>query len=180
MHLGLLGELKTFHAALAREASGAAVDPRLWSGGGHWLPRPLFRIWHARYLKQLRMLLDIEMGPRPRPVWAEPPPRMSLLPPLGGAGLHRSLETGDHVISALGLAELAVALRRFRLAHGEYPPELSAVVPAYVANVPADPLTGQPPIYTRQGAGFTLQRGTNASGTIPRLSAAARDWTVLK
>ena len=58
--------------------------------------------------------------------------------------------------STLNATELAVALRRFRLDHGTYPDDLSALVPAYAARVPIDPFTGQPPVYSRQGAGFHL------------------------
>ena len=46
------------------------------------------------------------------------PRTWSFLPPLGIAGLERAMDTGDQLISALGMAELAVALRRFRQAHG--------------------------------------------------------------
>jgi hypothetical protein len=57
----------------------------------------------------------------------------------------------------LAVAELGVALRRFKLGHGEYPDDLSALVPEYLDRLPIDPHTGRPPVYARQGSGFTLQ-----------------------
>ena len=71
-------------------------------------------------------------------------------------GLERAIEGFDQFNSTLNATELAVALRRFRLDHGTYPDALSALVPAYVARVPIDPFTGQPPVYARQGGGFHL------------------------
>ena len=59
--------------------------------------------------------------------------------------------------SVLGVTEIGVALRRYRLDRGSYPDELSALVPAYLARLPIDPVTGRPPVYARSGAGFTLK-----------------------
>ena len=38
----------------------------------------------------------------------------------------------------------------------------AALTPAYLEQSPIDPYTGRPPVYTRQGSGFTLraQAGT--------------------
>ena len=49
------------------------------------------------------------------------------------AGLERAIESGDEFNSQLNAAELAVALRRFRLDRGAYPDDLSALVPGYLA-----------------------------------------------
>jgi len=70
-----------------------------------------------------------------------------------------------------------VALRRFRLDHGSYPDELSALAPAYVASLPIDPFTGRPPIYARRGAGFELHAEGPKNRT-PR--PPALDWIVEK
>ena len=94
-------------------------------------------------------------------------------------GLERSLETSDLHHSAVGMTELAVALRRYRLAHGEYPEELSALAPTYIASVPSDPLSGTSPVYTRQGVGFTL-RSEHPKADERAATAAALKWTVTR
>jgi hypothetical protein len=51
----------------------------------------------------------------------------------------------------------ACALERFRLAHGELPNTLDALVPQYLATVPRDVIDGQPLRYRRDGLDkFTL------------------------
>jgi hypothetical protein len=51
-------------------------------------------------------------------------------------------------------------------------------VPAYLASVPIDPVTGKPPAYVREGSGFRLsaEKGRNVT---PQM-ALVLDWTVLK
>jgi hypothetical protein len=96
------------------------------------------------------------------------------------AGLVGAIESGDLFASELNAAELAVALRRFRLDRGAYPDELSALAPEYLASVPIDPFTGRPPVYTRKGAGFELHaegpRNRNRQAP-PHLTL---DWVVAK
>jgi hypothetical protein len=93
------------------------------------------------------------------------------------AGLVRTIESGDLFASELNAAELAVALRRFRLDRGAYPDDLSALAPEYLASVPIDPFTGRPPVYTRKGAGFELhaEGPKNRTPRPPEL-----DWVVAK
>jgi hypothetical protein len=45
--------------------------------------------------------------------------------------------------AARELTVTAIALRRYQLAHGQYPAELSALVPEYLAAVPRDPADGK-------------------------------------
>jgi hypothetical protein len=187
MHVGFIGELKTFHAALTRAANGEAAYPGItnpghssvWTRPFPWLGRPWVRLSHARYLEQLGRLLEAEMGPRPRPVSIEKPETWSFFMPSVAPGLERSMETGDLHHSALTMTELAVALRRYRLAHGEYPAALSALAPTYIESVPSDPLTGKLPAYTRQAGGFSL-RSEHPKADEPATNAAALKWTVTR
>lgn len=189
--VALLGELKHGHAVLTRMENGQ-VDPNIgqyiypetwphvppwWYGPMARLGRPVVRVAHARYLRQMAHLLEIHAGPRPRPAFppTSTPPRWALADRLTDkfyAGIERTSETCDEFVSALGAAELAVALRRFRLDRGAYPDDLSALVPAYLASLPIDPYTGRPPVYARQAAGFTLR----AKGSRPE----AVGWWVLE
>jgi len=179
MHIGLIGELKTFHPSVGRSVDG---EGGLWPGQGSWFSRPLYRVAHAQYLEGLGRLLDIELGPRPRPEpSAEQPQRWSLIPggvASGVAGLERAVETGDWHNSALTMTELAVALRRYRLTHGEYPDALASVVPTFIATVPTDALTGKMPTYAREGSGFTLK--SEHTKDLERQTSATLAWTVIR
>jgi hypothetical protein len=50
-------------------------------------------------------------------------------------------------------AIIACALERHRLAQGQYPGELAALVPQFMAKVPHDIITGQPLHYRRTDDG---------------------------
>ena len=190
MRLGLLSELRYFVKLLRRIDSGAhsASDAyrgafRGWTQGPmRLLGRPIYRLAFIQYVKQAEQLLDLQAGPRPRPAFEPPPPaqRWNLPGRLAddfSAGWARSIETGDQFIGALGVSELGVALRRYRLDHGTYPNELAALVPAYVARVPIDPFTGRAPVYARHDAGFTL-KGESAQGY--NLKRSPLVWSVSK
>ena len=58
--------------------------------------------------------------------------------------------------SAVNQATLACALERFRLARGQYPETLDALVPDFVAALPADVINGQPLKYRRLNDGRFL------------------------
>jgi hypothetical protein len=67
-----------------------------------------------------------------------------LLPALGSAT--RKFAFGQ---AAVDLAQVAVALERYRLAHGEYPELLDVLVPQFIAKLPHDVINGQPLHYRR-------------------------------
>lgn len=184
---GLLSELKHGNASILNLESGRVEDldgkPLSWLASPlAQLGRPLLRLAHVGYLEQMRALLDLQAGPRPRPEFASiPTPSrwhwMGRWASLSTPGLERAIDSGDEFTSQLNAAELAVALRRFKLDRGSYPDELSALVPEYLASVPIDPFTGRPPVYTRKGAGFELHADWRKSRT-PR--PAGLDWVVMR
>jgi hypothetical protein len=53
----------------------------------------------------------------------------------------------------VALARVAIALERYRLAHGEYPETLDALVPQFIAKLPRDVINGQPLKYRRTNDG---------------------------
>ena len=57
------------------------------------------------------------------------------------------------VQSSVDLARTAIALERYRLAHGEYPESLDALAPQFIAKVPHDVINGQPLKYRRTSDG---------------------------
>src|SRR5262249_43312778 len=59
----------------------------------------------------------------------------------------RSFASGQAVAAMLHLAELrsaltALAAERYRLSHGEWPPDVAALVPTYLKEAPTDPYDG--------------------------------------
>ncbi len=187
MDVGLRGELTLLHAGFVRVENGERGVGTMgelpsWTGPLATLGRPLVRLEHARYLEVLGRLLDVQTGPRPRPTIETPTQSRWLF--LKGTvhvalpGLIRTMDTSDQFTTHHGLAELAVALRRYRLDHGMYPDALSALVPDYVPALPIDASTGQPPVYAREGSGFRLRAEPMKGVTGQR--ATATDWAVLR
>jgi len=192
--VGLLGGLRQAHAIWSKLENGHAEAVYDETGNrASWflgamaqLNRPIVRLGHARSLQAFGRLLDIEYGPRPRPAF-EPAPPPIWMPGLKSlyagftAGFARSIDSGDEFASALGAAEIAVALRRFRVDHASYPEDLAALVPAYLSAVPVDPFTGRPMVYARRGAGFELHgEWPKDLGSRLRPRPALLDWVVAK
>ena len=50
-------------------------------------------------------------------------------------------------------AQIACALERYRLAHGEYPAALDTLVPQFIQKLPRDIINGEPLIYRRTDDG---------------------------
>jgi hypothetical protein len=71
-----------------------------------------------------------------------------LLPGLG-AGAKRFA----HAQSSTDLARTAIALERYRLAHGEFPESLDALAPHFMEKIPHDIINGQPLHYRRTDDG---------------------------
>jgi hypothetical protein len=62
-----------------------------------------------------------------------------------------------HAQTSANLARTAVALERYRLAHGEFPESLDALAPQFMEKIPHDVIGGQPLKYRRDVNGqFTL------------------------
>lgn len=197
MDIGLLSELKYFNAKVrlvvgenvvsdtgttgsgfVAMLAGAQASP-FWARPLVWLGRPWVRLLWLDYLEQMGRLIEVQSGPRPRPAGPVTPVTRhgSFFTRSNWAtGLERAMETGDMFSSGRGLTELAIALRRYRIANGQYPDELTMLVPTYLPSVPLDPFTGKPPVYSRQDKGFTL-RGEKA-GSPAGSTAAVLEWNV--
>ena len=55
--------------------------------------------------------------------------------------------------SSVDLARVAIALERYRLAHGEFPESLDALAPKFMEKIPHDIINGQPLHYRRTSDG---------------------------
>ena len=62
-------------------------------------------------------------------------------------------------------ARLAIALERFRLAHGGYPDTLAELLPAFIAELPVETYSRQPLIYRRKEGGTFLLYGVGQDRT---------------
>ncbi|MEZ5319263.1 MAG: hypothetical protein R2752_17815 [Vicinamibacterales bacterium] len=51
-------------------------------------------------------------------------------------------------------------------------------MPEYLDRLPIDPYTGQPPVYARQGEGFTLR--AQGSEDLPESAKRALQWSVAR
>jgi hypothetical protein len=103
-------------------------------------------------------------------------------------GLGRAAEKFACAQSSVDLARTAIALERYRLAHGEYPGSLDALAPQFMEKVPHDIIGGQPLHYRRTNDGqFVLYSvGWNetddggvvvfAKGSTPSVDINQGDW----
>ena len=71
-----------------------------------------------------------------------------VLPALGGA-----VKRSAHGQESVDLARVAIALERYRLAHGEYPESLEQLPPQFIAKLPHDIINGEPLHYRRTADG---------------------------
>ena len=70
--------------------------------------------------------------------------------------LSRAVQIDIVNIARLRTCLAAVAVQRYRLAHGELPETLSQLVPAYLDGVPEDPFDGKPLRYKRLAKGYVV------------------------
>ena len=74
--------------------------------------------------------------------------------PINGDAVGRTIAKTYRAQNAVTLAYTACALERFRLAHGQFPEKLDALVPQFAKSVPLDLMTGQPLKYRRTDDGL--------------------------
>jgi hypothetical protein len=74
-----------------------------------------------------------------------------LLPALGNA-----VKKFAHAQTSADSARVAIALERYRLAHGEHPEALDTLAPQFIARLPHDVINGQPLHYRRTSNGQFL------------------------
>jgi hypothetical protein len=68
---------------------------------------------------------------------------------LGQAPFERACQNTAHSQTEINQALIACALERFRLAHGEYPENIDALVPQFLDTIPHDIIGGGPLHYHR-------------------------------
>lgn len=102
----------------------------------------------------------------------------------------RAVQAGARNQAMVQAAMTACALERYHLNHGTYPEALSGLVPRYLAEVPKDPIGGEPLKYRLSASGYLLYSigwnqmdnggiiaPTSATAVLPRDSASnTGDW----
>jgi hypothetical protein len=107
-------------------------------------------------------------------------------------GLDRTVSKAMAAEACKRVVVTAIALKRFRLKHGNFPDKFSELTPEFVAVVPLDPVDGQPLRYRRNEDGTYLLYSIGDNGVddggdttpvkLPTTSASnwhwqrARDW----
>ena len=98
-----------------------------------------------------------------------------LLPALGNC-----VKRFAYAQTSVDLARVAIALERYRLAHGEYPEAINTLVPQFMEKLPRDIINGQPLHYRRTSDGqFVLYsvgwNETDDGGVVGRIKYGAPD-----
>jgi hypothetical protein len=136
-----------------------------------WLARPIFLADAIRYLDGMGRLIELEGTPRwkarsdwyrlyaefiqkdeggQEPSWPLPLARWVLTALLTG------VQVFEEVVARKEDAQLAIALRLFRIKNGHYPAALSELVPEFLNKLPIDPFSGKDFIYRVEGNGFIV------------------------
>jgi hypothetical protein len=89
-----------------------------------------------------------------------------------------SIETAEIVKQ---MTMTALALKRYQLRHGNYPPELATLVPEFLPSIPRDPLDGKPLRYQLLGKTFLLYSigddgVDNGGDPVPLPPSESLDW----
>jgi hypothetical protein len=77
-------------------------------------------------------------------------PRFNRLAAVAVPNIWKALEKVTRVQVRYQQAEIVCALERFRHKHGQYPENLAALAPVFIAQLSTDPITGEPFKYRRQ------------------------------
>jgi hypothetical protein len=94
--------------------------------------------------------------------------------------LTKSVKRYARAQSSVDLARIAIALERYRNAHGAYPDSLEALAPKFIEKVPQDVINGGELKYRRTGDILVLYsvawNGTDDGGIVAQTKTGAYDW----
>ena len=84
----------------------------------------------------------------------------------------------NRLMAMADLCRMALALRQYKLDHGAYPPDIDALVPAYIKTPLLDPFTGKPYHYRPERNGFiaysVADDGVDDGGTVLTRSSVGK------
>jgi len=92
----------------------------------------------------------------------------------------KAIQTMAHNQTLANEAYIACGLERYRLAHGQYPETLEALVPQFAEKLPHDIIGGQPLKYHRTADGqfvlYSVGWNEKDDGGVPGKTAVEGDW----
>jgi hypothetical protein len=115
--------------------------------------------FRSTIFKQRGALAELRMNTLTNSAWWETglfDKKLRILFSRNVAGSSGYLESLEQVEVAKQMTLSALALKRYQLRHGTYPPELAALVPDFVPSVPRDPVNGKPLRYQSTGKTYLL------------------------
>src|SRR5262249_41465802 len=119
------------------------------------LLRPMYQLDAIQMIRHMDPVLADAVSPSYTAAMASQPPRgpwpesrlSGVISNLAVPSLNRALETDFRSRTEMALAAVCMAVRMYRVDHGDaFPPNLAALVPEYLPSVPVDPMspTGAP------------------------------------
>jgi hypothetical protein len=159
------GERGSVHWVLSAVAAGDLAPARLAPPGqpgpfGQLPAGQAIRPLHAQVLRRMTRWVEITG----LPLWEQPAlaREWERAQKTAAKGLLSSMPARTCTDSSVRLqaevhgALAAVAVERYRLAHGSWPRDLGALVPAYLKAIPNDPYEGKPLRYRRVAGGVVV------------------------
>ncbi|MCC6234423.1 MAG: hypothetical protein IT580_17405 [Verrucomicrobiales bacterium] len=135
---------------------------------GFFQPRGMYRRWQIAQSQ----LVDHLIADLQDPTWPQrltqqesteaflhragllPATRHTILAIQLAPALDRAAGKAARINTTARLAEIACALERHRLRHGQFPETLDVLAPTFLDRLPADPMTGKPFLYRRTEDGW--------------------------
>jgi hypothetical protein len=204
--VGLRGERAGWFDTTEKLASGALGFGALIGGGGPNIPAQPQRPWpHERAfahvnqavgLKLLNQAMEIATEPiadrsADWDAWeqeivrlrSEPFPQRHALATLLLPAVAPSHQAELRIKALLGVAQVMIAMERFRLAHGRWPKDLQEIPKLILPEIPIDPFSGLPIVVAPNDSGWVVYStgpdGENDGGRLdPRFRPQERhtDW----
>jgi len=109
--------------------------------------------WNLPMVDATQQTISPEMAKKNIPEWSGHPTPFNFFARLLAPALGSYAQKTAYAQNAVNLARVAIALERYRLAHGDHPESLDALTPQFIAKLPHDIINGQPLHYRRAGDG---------------------------
>jgi hypothetical protein len=138
------------------QAAGVGLMPSGWFDRNKLLIAQLHQQWLLRVVEPEKQLVRPRIA-NENPLAGVAPNPMNIFATEMIPSLNNVFKKFTREQISVDLARTAIALERYRLAHGEFPENLAVLEPQFIAQVPHDIIGGGPLKYRREADGtFTL------------------------
>jgi len=132
-----------------------------WWYASSILHRPFFKLYYVSYLRIMAKGIEAAKQPywevKDEDIFSiKEIPRICFFTRMLVPALGRAMNQEARSDAQLGVAEIALALRMYKIKKGNYPTDLTELVPESARELPKDPFTGKNFIYKRKGEGFVV------------------------